>query len=272
MIVRNQINVVRLKWLMVVSLLAIVLLPTQLFARTAQEIESSMINTAGMQRMLSQRIAKDYLYLGAEIRMGKSQRQMKGSISLLLNNHQVLKKTVTDSQAQSGLRELDALMSAVKSLSETQYSIRNASQMLKLSDKILLASQAIVDRLESIATQKTSRLVDVSGRQRMLSQRISKLYIAYQSGFQDSGMVDEMLKAVNLYDTSAEELAASPSNNEKINRELNRVKNLWKTVRPFFVDIKTGGYEVTIFVTTDAIMRHMNNVTRLYVRLSSKKK
>ncbi len=193
-------------------------------------------------------------------------------MSLLLNNHQVLKKAVTDSQAQAGLSELDTKIEAIKTLSETQFSVRNATKMLTLGDEVMFASQKVVDRLTSIAQQKTSRLVSVSGRQRMLSQRISKLYIAYHSGFQDSTVVDEMIKAVDLFDASSKELSASESNSEKISRELTRAKNLWKTVRPYFVDIQTGGYEVTAFVTTDAIMRHMNNVTRLYVRLSSKKK
>jgi len=253
------------------SLLAFMLLPAQLFAKTELEIEAALINSAGMQRMLSQRIAKDYLFLGAEIRMGKSQRQMKGSISLIENNHKVLKKGVKDQKAQAILQQLNPLLADLKTLTETQYSIRNGARMLKLSDQVLLTSQTLVSQLESIAKQKTSLLVSLSGRQRMLSQRFAKLYIAYQSGFQDSTVVEELNKAIALYDSSSKELAAAKSNTKEISRELSRVQNLWKTVRPFFVDIEKGGYAVTVFVTTDAIMRHMNNITRLYLRLSSKK-
>jgi len=270
-VIKNR-AVINLNWLIIVSILGFLLLPTQLFARTAAEIEASLINTAGMQRMLSQRITKDYLYLGAEIRMGKSLRQMKGSVSLLLNNHGVLKKSVKDGKAQGLLGQLDPMVKEFKQLSTGQYTVRNAAKMLKLGDEILITSHELVEHMESVATQKTSRLVNVSGRQRMLSQRISKLYIAYQSGFQDSSVVGELNKSLELYETSHKELADSTSNTEKISRELARVQNLWKTVRPFFKEIEKGGYAVTVFVTTDAIMRQMNNVTRLYVRLSSKKK
>lgn len=259
------------KWLWTVALLSLVLLPAQLFAKTEQEIEASLINTAGMQRMLSQRIAKDYLYLGAEIRMGKSRRQMKGSVSLILNNHNVLKKGLKEAKATALLDPIGKMLDDLKTLSETQFNIRNGARMLKLSDEVMIASNKLVTQLESVAKQKSSKMVNLSGRQRMLSQRVAKLYVAYQTGYQDSSVVGELKKAIELYDVSGKELVASDSNTEEISRELSRVQNLWKTVRPFFLEVEKGGYSVTVFVTTDAIMRHMNNVTRLYVRLSSKK-
>ena len=49
-----------------------------------------LIDIAGKQRMLSQRIAKDYLYAGKKISPAKANKQLKASLTELLSAHKIL--------------------------------------------------------------------------------------------------------------------------------------------------------------------------------------
>ena len=57
-----------------------------------------LIDMAGKQRMLSQRIAKDYLYAGNKIAPAKANKQLKKSLLELLEAHKVLVESINDDE------------------------------------------------------------------------------------------------------------------------------------------------------------------------------
>ncbi|WP_260295798.1 type IV pili methyl-accepting chemotaxis transducer N-terminal domain-containing protein [Sedimenticola hydrogenitrophicus] len=227
---------------------------------------AALVNTAGMQRMLSQRIAKDYLFLGSQIRAGKATRQMQGSLALVLNNHDVLKKSVTDTKVQGLLGEIDPLLDKLTRITKAPYVKSSGASMLELSQSLLELNQAVVESLEGQQAEKTVTAVNIAGRQRMLSQRIGMLYAARQAGLANDSTAAQMRQAVAEFESAHASLEGNSLNSDKINRELQGVENLWKTIRHYFTDNGETGYPVTIFVTTDDIMKRMNVVTLLYVK------
>jgi uncharacterized protein YacL (UPF0231 family) len=71
---------------------------------------------------------------------------------------------------------------------------------------------------------------------------------------------------VTEFESAHASLERNSLNSEKISRELQGVENLWKTIRDYFADDSAAGYPVTIFVTTDDIMKRMNAITLMYVK------
>ncbi len=253
------------KALTLLCLAALLWLPLVASSAIAADM-AALVNTAGMQRMLSQRITKDYLFLGGQVRAGKATRQMKGSVALMVNNHDVLKKSVTDSKVRGLLDEIDPLLEKMVRITEAPYVKFSGATMLELSETLLGLNQAVVMELEGKQAEKTVAAVNIAGRQRMLSQRIAMFYAAHQAGFKSDATQAQMQQAVAEFESAHASLENNSLNSEKISRELQGVENLWKTIRDYFTEGRETGYPVTIFVTTDDIMKRMNAITLMYVK------
>lgn len=250
--------------LFVIALIsALMMTPSTLLADQVDYAEA--VNKAGKQRMLSQRIAKAYLFHGQNVRTDKAKQQLSNSILEFLNNHQYLKTKIKFKGVQDMLSFVEYSIDEYHDLVTQPYSKKNATKVLDLSETLLEASQDIVVKIETLAQTKKSQVVNISGRQRMLSQRIAKFYIAYQAGFQDANSVNQLAKAVSDFEKAQERLLQDQLNTEQISNRLIRTKRLWKIVRGFFLDIERGSLPVTVFATTDAIMDNMNTITGMYV-------
>jgi len=244
---------------------------------TAEEVASSnpavvadtvkLINMAGKQRMLSQRIAKDYLYAGNKVAPSKANKQLKESLATLLESHKVLVESINDPEIKNLLAFVEMSTEDFSATANEEFNLDNAQLVIDLSESMLEGSQYVVDSLKETVKIKESTIVGQAGKQRMLAQRIAKYYIAYQSGIKDKNTVDQMKAAVKLFTESHEILMQNSVNTPEINRKLNQIDRLWKIVYKFYLNIEKGGLPLIVFNTTDTITKKMNDVTGLYVEL-----
>ncbi|WP_294951286.1 type IV pili methyl-accepting chemotaxis transducer N-terminal domain-containing protein [Sulfurovum sp.] len=227
-----------------------------------------LIDIAGRQRMLSQRIAKDYLYAGEKIAVSKAQKQLAASLKSMVATHKTLVNSINDPEIKNLLAFVELSMEDFKSTANEPFNLDNAQLIIDLSESMLEGSQYVVNSLKKKANLKESALVGKAGRQRMLAQRIAKYYIAYQAGIRDKNTVDQMKEAVKEFSDAHKALMNNPSNTPEINRKLNKINRLWKIVYKFYLNIEKGGLPLIVFNTTDDITNKMNQITELYVALS----
>jgi len=258
-------KMIKLKTVFLLSLLTILGLPLLSYAET--DPLSAAINKAGKQRMLSQRIAKAYFFLGENVRPDKARKQLKASLDMFNKHHNQLKKEIKDQDIQELFAFIDIALTDYSNLVNKPYDRNNGSEVLDLSETLLEVCQSVVVKLEQASKLKKAKLVNISGRQRMLSQRIAKYYVAYQAGFRDPNSVQQLQKAVKEFETAMKILSGSSQNIPEITSALSKVGSLWKVVRKFFLDLKKGGLPVTVFATTDSIMKEMNRITNMYEKV-----
>lgn len=226
-----------------------------------------LIDIAGRQRMLSQRMAKDYMYVGNKVAVNKASKQLKTSQKEFLEAHNKLVNSINNEEIKNLLAFVQMSSEDFEVMAKESFDTDNAQLILDLSESMLEGSQYVVSSLREALNIKASKIVDDSGRQRMLSQRIAKYYIAYQSGIQDKNTVDQMKAAVKLFSESHEILMTNATNTPEINRKLNEIDKLWKIVYKFYLNIEKGGLPLIVFSTTDKITTKMNEVTKLYVEI-----
>lgn len=224
-----------------------------------------LINIAGKQRMLSQRIAKSYFYYRQGIRPEKTRTQLLDSIKEFDANFNMLQSKISLQGVQDMLVFIGMAKGELATLTKAPYNKDNASLVLDYSETLLEGSRDIVKRLEASSKLKKESIIEVSGRQRMLSQRIAKYYIAYQAGFRDHNTVVQLKTAVSEFEESHATLRGAKRNTPEIKTKLVKVEKLWNIVAKFYNDVERGGLPVIVLATCDDITASMNQVTGMYV-------
>ncbi|WP_050748053.1 type IV pili methyl-accepting chemotaxis transducer N-terminal domain-containing protein [Sulfurovum sp. NBC37-1] len=241
--------------------------PAATTKKTAIADVVQLIDIAGKQRMLSQRIAKDYLYVGKKIAVSKASKQQKKSIEEMIAAHKVLVDSINDPEIQNLLSFVELSIEDFKTTANEPFNLDNAQLIIDLSESMLEGSQYVVNSLKEKVKVKESAIVGKSGKQRMLAQRIAKYYIAYQAGIKDKNTVDQMKAAVAEFSEAHKALMKNQANTPEINRKLHEVDRLWKIVYKFYLNIEKGGLPLIVFNTTDDITKKMNTITAMYVEL-----
>ena len=223
-----------------------------------------LINIAAKQRMLSQQIAKDYLYVHKNIALNKTEKELQHSLNSFFKAHEILIHSIKDEEVKNLLDFVELSSNDFNQSIHKPFSIENAQLILDLSESMLEGNQYILDSLKNSVKVEEFKMIEISGKQRMLAQRIAKYYIAYQVGIKDENTVRSMKKAVIDFSTNLNRLLKYKKNTALINKKINEVNRLWIIVHKFYNNIEKGGLPLIVFNSTDKITKKMNEITELY--------
>ena len=247
--------------------ISLLLLSSISFAQKISKVNASkLIDIAGKQRMLSQRIAKDYLYVGKNIATSKADKQLKESLNEFFKIHNELIMLISDSEIKNLLDFVTLSSNELKEIANRDFTPDNAHLILDLTESMLEGNQYIVDSLKKSHNIKESDILEKAAKQRMLSQRIAKYYIAYQSGIKDENTVKSMKNTVKQFSKNLKVLLNNKDNGSKIDKKLKKIDKLWKIVHKFYNNIEKGGLPLIVFNTTDNITKKMDEITKLYIQ------
>ncbi len=97
---------------------------------------------------------------------------------------------------------------------------------------IILAS--ILPKLYSVETEEWAVALNLSGKQRMLSQKMAKEFLLVKLGIENTRNEDKLAKTMKLFDTTLNQLISGDENlsipkapNKKILKQLTKTKKLW---------------------------------------------
>ncbi len=236
------------------------LVSSMLFADAAPA--KHIVDVAGKQRMLTQRMAKDYFYAGRGINKSNALKQLKESLIEFKTAQQTLNSEIKDDEIHNLIAFVDMSLQEFEALSNEAYSVENGTIMLDLSESMLEGSDYVVKALTE--SQQANVILDISGKTRMLSQRIAKYYIAYQAGVKDDNTIIQMKETVKEFDDILKQLLSYEKNTPEITAELKEVEKMWKIVYKFYLNIEKGGLPKIVYSTTDNITAKMNEIVGMY--------
>ena len=225
----------------------------------------SAINKAGRQRMLTQRILKSYLLIGQNVDADSAQRQLDQSIALFEQQLDELDEFTTNRGVTKSLLRVNGQWQTFRQRVLEKPSTKNALSIINEGDELLISCEKVVKNLEKMANSSKGNIINVSGRQRMLSQRIGMLYVAHSWGVDNRAISKNLDIAIKEYDEALLLLQAAPINTKKISNSLTKVASKWEFSRSGFSQMDSERYVPFIIqVTTESMLKKMNKITALY--------
>ncbi|NMY40144.1 hypothetical protein HBN76_02400 [Pseudomonas sp. WS 5013] len=234
--------------------------------------DAEAMNLSGMQRMLSQRIAKSYLMIGAEVRSEQALQQLDQSVARFENNYQALIEYAPSAEIGAALEQVGESWQHYRELALSRPTREQAVLLLALSDQLLAQSEALVQLIEAHTGSAGARLVNRSGRQRMLSQRIAKLYLALSWRLPVEGLEQQLQQATGEFEAAQQELLSAGQNTPQIAAALQKVEAQWRFARAGFQLSADARYVPTVITTTtETLLWQMNELTSAYAAVMQEK-
>ncbi len=225
------------------------------------------INKAGRQRMLSQRIVKAYVLVGRKV-MLSAKMQLTDAVALFEKQLAELTDFATTDEERKTITEITRLWKKYKVLATAKPTKEKAVELTAMSDEVLAKTHKFVLLLEDRSGTSVGKLVNISGRQRMLSQRIAKFYVLRSWGLDQPEYEVGQNKAMAEFTNALQLLQGAAENTSEINDALEKVEQDWNTFK-ISKQLKGGKYIPSLVVRSlDKILAQMNYITALYTNIA----
>lgn len=225
-----------------------------------------LINTAGRQRMLSQRIAKAYCQIGLNARSDEAREQLKTAVAEFDAQHANLRRTAPTSPVADALTIVDAIWKPYRETATAPYSPEGALRVMQLSEDVLAAAQSVVERLEVMSAGTAGRIVNLAGRQRMLSQRLAKYYLLRELGVHPPLVTDGIETVRKEFMAAQATLRAAPETNQDARKLIEYIDTQWQLL-DYSLQQRQGMMAEFVVLSADKILNAAEVLTGIYETL-----
>ena len=245
-------------------------------AAHAQVVDlSDAINKAGRQRMLSQRMGKAWLAIANGSEKLAAQGILEKSIGLFELQLSDLKAFATATDIRDTYGKLDAEWGRYKAaLVGTTPSRENAANMLQLNAAVLALAHKGTVQFEAVMGKPVGKLVNVAGRQRMLSQRMAMFFFSASLSVQPEVAHAEIDKARKEFVTAMDFLRSAPQTTPRIAQELQLADGQWVFFNAALERIGKPHADPSrplteVFIASENLLAVMDQVTGMYSSLKT---
>lgn len=244
-------------------------LSSYLYAVDIKSAEEA-VNIAGKQRMFTQRMLKDYAMVGMNNTFGNPGEDLKKTMDEFSDHLASLQSYAKSEETKKSLQKVETLWKPIqKSLQETP-SIEKVATLQEDLEKLLKASDDTTKLFAKESGKTSGEMVNIAGRQRMLSQRMASLYMLKVWGVKDPKFETKLDDTMKLFKTSLEKLETSPLNNDESKALLTKVKRSFMFFEMMNRSSSKKFIPTLIYKKSNDILKNMNTVTQLYVKSEAK--
>ena len=247
-----------------------------------------LVNLSGKQRMLTQRMTKLSLLVSSNInKKDNIKRLMKFSS---LYNQTLIAFTSGDKKLNCTPLKNSSITEQIKVIEEKwdifyknikniidgkdkngkslKYVVENNEELLKVSNELVKRYEKS-NKSQNYLDKARLRIVNVAGRQRMLTQKMTKEKLLISKGNKD--YTPKLKKTIKLFDDSlnalingdSKQMIEKPSN-KTIKEQLVKVANIWKKLKPLYIKNKLNSKEMSIIIKENPILlSEMNKMVKM---------
>jgi nitrate/nitrite-specific signal transduction histidine kinase len=222
------------------------------------------VDIAGKQRMFTQRMLKDYAMIGMKNSFGNPDEDLKNIMVEFDEHLKALHDFTKNSDIKKSAKKVEELWLPIKKVLESRPVKGEVSKLQENLEELLSAANDTTALFAKETGKESGKIVDMSGRQRMLSQRMASLYMLKVWGIDDDKFKDKMKNSMELFKSSLEELQKSEFNTDEITKLLGEVE---KSFMFFEIMNKSSNVFIPslIYKKSNDILKNMNRATQCYV-------
>jgi nitrate/nitrite-specific signal transduction histidine kinase len=228
------------------------------------QADAAAINLAGQQRMLSQRIVKSWCQIGLNVLPAMSYKQLDDAVRQFESNLQGLDIALSGGEARNALAGLRAAWTPLRSAATGIIRQSDAAQLDARAEDVLRAAERLVLVMQEQASEPVSRWVNLAGRQRMLSQRLVKVYMLQQWGVSSATLRDETERVQNEFAGALASMQKRADNSPELRTELDNLALQWEWLQTVLATEGAESFRLIMAEGGEAILELADRITLLY--------
>jgi hypothetical protein len=246
------------------TLASVVLMSALPLSAQARMALATAINRTARFRALSQRMAKAYGQLQLNVVPARARE-------VLEHTHRQVRSGFEDMERQSWPPEVARMLADVRRSAErldalvAQAPSKEGFQAVSAqADQMLALANTTTEALERLAQAPTARLVNIAGRQRMLSQRLAKNYELVAAGLDSRAVREQMAGDVDEFQRALAQLNKAPISTPAIRSALELGQAQWLFFDAALKRQPDGRGLDAVATTSERILEVMDSLTSLY--------
>jgi AmiR/NasT family two-component response regulator len=224
------------------------------------------INRAGRLRMLSQRIVKLYALAAMGVEVAGSRALLADSGVQVGQSLALLGRTLSRPTFGDLIDAVEAIWASVQNSLGAVPVVARIAALDQDAERLLELSDRLTQALENAGLAPTLHVINVSGRQRMLAQRLAKLALLRQGGalLPHEPLPDDLAPTAEAFEHGLAFLKRIPLSTPAIREATADADHRWQEM---LAAVRSGAppvAQVTLAAASEALLELFDRLTREY--------
>ena len=222
------------------------------------------INRAGQQRMLSQRLVKLYALACSRTDGAAAALLMKESIQRVEDNLAALEAELSVATYGDLVAAARAGWEALRQLLEAPPRAAELGRLDAQAEAVVEQANALVLALESSGLATPVQVINVAGRQRMLSQRLAKLALLQALATDRQAAEALLAQTASEFEQGLAALTQMPLSSPQIRALLERGEAAWRELRAAVPEAAQPGARMKVAAASEELLEIFDRLTQAY--------